>query len=111
MARTKKYRTDCVLWSVFALGLFIALGFVNLIPGGKDDCRWWSYVKAVCEGRRNGSTMVGIIVGQGLLLAVPAVVLGWLGQAIAVVGGLRVTRPIDPAQLADYGDGPAPRVQ
>ena len=64
-----------------------------------------------CEGRRNGSTMVGIIVGQGLLLAVPAVVLGWLGQAIAVVGGLRVTRPIDPAQLADYGDGPAPRVQ
>jgi hypothetical protein len=92
-------RTSYRLWAAFAVALFVAAGCVNWVPESKALAYWPTW--AVFLSGEYGSTAADfalVLAMWGLLLAVPSVLLGWVGQAAvrAAWVGLRGTsgRPL-----------------
>ena len=87
MARGR-LRTDLRFWLVAAGCLFVAFGFVDLIAGvAKGNNSLWASVARLVTGEYSCSTpdIVIAIVFRSALQAVPAAVIGWVLQAVAVV--------------------------
>jgi hypothetical protein len=102
----RRYPTDKPLWAICSLAAFLALGFVD--PGwGKGDISFWHNTKTLIAGRwaspMEGAATVGFL---ALVLAVPAVVIGWLAHAVGVMCGVRLSRQRDAQLAADYDDAP-----
>jgi hypothetical protein len=85
-------RTDDLLWAVPAAGIFVAIGFVDVLPGPGDG-RLWARARALAAGHYGCATGEMLIdVGlQAAFLAVAAAGVGRVGQAAAVRCGLRVS--------------------
>ena len=87
MARVR-FRTHLRLWGLAAACVFAALGFVDVTAGvGKGDNWFWANVARLALHDYHGSSAeaVSIIAVQAIVLAGPALLLGWALQAIAVV--------------------------
>jgi hypothetical protein len=83
------FRTDYRLWILAAGCVFVALGFVDPVAGAaKGDNSWWAYVGFLLRGDYSCSTgeIIGAITFRGALQAVPSVLVGWVLQALVVVG-------------------------
>ena len=82
-------RTDYRLWTVAALGLFMALGFVDPLAGStwKGESSFWHLVGTVVRGEWasgiNGA--LPLLIFYVGLLCVPSVLLGWVVQAVVVL--------------------------
>ena len=101
----RSYQTDYRLWAVIATMLFVALGFVNVLGSGtKSESSLWAYFGLLAEGGNNTRFLLVAIVVQSLCLAAPAIAVGWLIQAVAVLCGARLTRYVAP-------DEPSPSTQ
>ena|SRR6266568_3846069 len=86
-----RWKTDRWLWAIAAAGLFIALGFVDPLAGKtKGEHDLWSYF-ALLDGEHDTAGVLVVIMVRSLFQAVPALLLGWLIQAVAVVCGLRLS--------------------
>lgn len=98
----RTWRTDRRLWALFALAIFVPLCFVNLLGNQtKGESSLWSYLLRLGNENSNVLALFAMIVVQGLLLAAPAMVVGWSLQAIAVMCGIRLTGQTDEQQVAD----------
>lgn len=83
------FRTNYRVW-VFAAGcLLMALGFVDPVAGAtwKGDNSFWSHVGILLSRDYICSTadLLAVIMFRALMLAVPAVVFGWVLQAFVVI--------------------------
>ena len=92
MAKSR-YRTNYLLWVAASGCLFVALGFVDPVAGvSKGDSSLWAVVNRFVRGAYYCST-TDIVVGLLILAisrAIPAAILGWVMQAVVVIGlGLR----------------------
>jgi hypothetical protein len=83
----KPLRTSYPLWALAAIILFIALGFVDPVAGAaKGDNSLWSYVGHLCDGGYNTEALLTAAAYRAVLQTVPAVLLGWVLQALLVAG-------------------------
>ena len=104
MAKSR-WKTDRLLWIVASCATFAVIGFLNPLAGtGRGDCSLWGLVRDGMKSRMEGDSSFAIGI-QSLFCAIPAIILGWPLQALAVVCGLRLKTPIDAHQAADYDDG------
>jgi hypothetical protein len=81
----QKFRSDWRLWWAASLVLFILGGFVNLLPDSiKGSDHFWGHVNRLLYGGHlyNTQELTTTVVFLGMLLAVPALLLGWLLQAL-----------------------------
>ncbi len=80
----KSYRSDWKLWFALSAALFIVGGFVNLWPDIKGTEHFWGQFSRLQQGDYSCSSeeMRFSVAFVGLLVAVPAVVLGWLLHAL-----------------------------
>jgi hypothetical protein len=85
----RSHRTDYLLWSILAVGIFLVLGFADVFPVGS----MWARARALVAGNYGCATgdMVIEVGFQAILLAVPAAVVGWVGHVAAVLCGLRLS--------------------
>ena len=92
-----KLHTNNRLWAITSVCVFVALGFVNPVAGvAKGDLSLWAYVSDVVTGNFADVTSgVQAIVFLSLLLAVPAVLVGWVLQALIVLVA-SAFRPVPP---------------
>jgi hypothetical protein len=97
-----------LLWVIFALGLFTVAPFAFNPAPHLGDYSLWGYVRQFVAGGYRKPALWKVTVGYSLILAVPALVIGWLAQAAAVRYGLRLSGRGDPALAADYDDKPPP---
>ena len=86
----RKYRTDYSLWAIIAGGLFVLLGAA--VVAGRD----WTP-----EARSR-------LPADAVNVAFWSLVFGWVIHAVAVMCGIRATKPADPGPVADYDDKPPP---
>lgn len=101
----RRWRTDYRLWALAIGMVFVPLAFVDVLGSGtKAPSSLWAYARLLFEGRSNSAALVGMLVFQGLFLAVVAAPLGWLVQAVAVMCGVRLTGRPDRQQVRDYGE-------
>jgi uncharacterized membrane protein len=84
MGRTL-FRTNRKVWMFFTCGVFVGLGFVDLLAGAtfKGSASLWNNVGDL--GRGDSAVALLVVAIRATLLAVPAILLGWLLQALAVV--------------------------
>jgi hypothetical protein len=75
-------RTSYGLWTAITLALFVAGGFVNWLPESKSGA-YWSTWGSFVSGDYGASTsnLAFALTLEGVLLVVPSIVLGWIGQA------------------------------
>jgi hypothetical protein len=94
-----RFRTDRRLWAAVAACLFVALEFVDPLAGAwwKGDASFWHEVGALVRGEYASglSGALPLLLPYAALLAVPALLLGWLAQAAVVIlrARRRVTAP------------------
>jgi hypothetical protein len=85
----RPFRTDYRIWAFIAGCLFVVLGFVDPEAGATwTGHSFWTLLGVLLRGEYICSTadLVVSIVGRAvLLLAVPAVTLGWVLQAFVVM--------------------------
>ncbi len=92
---TAQFHTHRRLWLISAGGLFIALGFIDPVAGvAKGDNCLWHYVTRFVTGDYFCSTpdIIIPILYRSALQAVPAVILGWVVQSVAVMAWTRGRR-------------------
>ena len=86
----ERFRTDYRLWALLAGCVFIGLGFVDPVAGAtwKGDNSLWAYVGILVSREYACSTDTALmLIGlRALLHAVPAALVGWVAQALVVVG-------------------------
>jgi hypothetical protein len=84
-----RFRTNYWLWAFAATCLFVVLGFVDHLAGTtyKGDHSLWSYVGIAIHGEYHSSTaeFLAAITFHTILRALPAALVGWVAQALAVV--------------------------
>ncbi len=90
----RSLRTNWVLWAVVSLGLLTSASFINPMPDIKGSFSLWGEASNLLS--RNDVPIIWESVARvglyALVLAVPAVVFGWVVQACivlfaAVLGG------------------------
>jgi hypothetical protein len=87
----RHWQSDHWLWAIATTAAFIALGFVDIAGGmGKGEWHLWSNFKDLGGVYTTGA--VGEIIVRSLLQLGPALLVGWLIQAVAVVCGVRLAR-------------------
>jgi hypothetical protein len=83
-----RYPTAYRLWALVAVGLFVALGFVNPAAGAtwKGGSSLWLCVGILLCGEYHSSTAEALtaVVFWALILAGPAALVGWAVQALVV---------------------------
>jgi hypothetical protein len=82
----KRFRTERRLWLVVSLAAYIGLGFVDF----EDDDRTvehtlWGAVRMLVTQKVDPEYVLPAIFGYGTMFLVPAVILGWLIQALTVM--------------------------
>jgi hypothetical protein len=105
----RKDPTDRLLWAIVALGLFVAAAFVNPTPIPIDDygdSSLYGHFRVIVVGGRQDWRYLEVTTEVTLIIAVPALVAGWLVQAGAVRCGLRLSGRTVSAVAADYDDKP-----
>jgi hypothetical protein len=75
--------TNYRLWAAIAFGIFVGAGCINWVPESKALAywpTWWLFVtgKYACPTEE----FVFVLAMWGVMLAIPAVILGWVGQAV-----------------------------
>jgi hypothetical protein len=82
-------RTDHRLWAASALGVFLALGFVDPLAGAtwKGESSFWHLIGTVVRSEwASGLTgALPFVVFYAGLLCAPSVLLGWVFQAVIVL--------------------------
>lgn len=105
----RKHPTDRLLWAIVAVGLFAAAAFVNPVPNsvyGYGDLSLFGHYRDVVVGGHQNWRNLAVTAVFTLIVAIPALAVGWLIQAGAVRCGLRLSGRTDPALADDYGDEP-----
>jgi hypothetical protein len=81
-------QTNNRLWVLGAVSVFVALGFVDHLAGAtwKGDNSLWHYFGLLFEEQEGHNTegLLFVILFSSLLRAVPAVLVGWVLQALVV---------------------------
>jgi hypothetical protein len=93
MARSA-YRTNHLGWVLASACVFAALSFIDLFAGvAKGDCSLWGQLAVLFRGEYICDTteVLGGVVLWTAILAVPAVLIGWLIQAVIVVAQARTS--------------------
>jgi hypothetical protein len=101
----REYRSDRGLWLLFGLLAFAGGGVLLPVPFGKSEVRYWELVWAALRVADKLDALVFVavvLIFWGLVLAVPAVAIGWLAQAVLVVCGIRLTGRTDVPPVRDY---------
>src|SRR3712207_5088939 len=87
-------QTSRTLWAVFSVGLFLATAFINPMPDIKGSVSLWGGLYILLRGDYFCSTeeMIFATGCHARLLAIPALVFGWVlqGLIVAVPAALRV---------------------
>lgn len=78
-------RTSYRLWAAIGFALFVGGGFVNWLPESKSGA-YWSRWNSFVSGDYGASTsnFAFALMLEGVLLAVPSVIFGWIGQAAVI---------------------------
>lgn len=82
-----KYPTNPSQWAISSTVVFVVLGFIDPIAGvAKGENNWWSKVFLLPSLNRSqlGETVPPVLV-YGAILALAAIVLGWVLQALIAV--------------------------
>ncbi len=78
--------TNRRLWLGFAVGLLVTFGCVNWVPESKALAYWPTWVVFLTGNYGMNTGEFLFVLGMwGAMLLLPAVVLGWLGQALVQV--------------------------
>ena len=83
-----RYRTNYWLWAFSGTCLFVVFGFVDHLAGAtyKGGNSLWSYVGiAVREEYGITIELLEVIAFSAVIRALPAALVGWVAQALAVV--------------------------
>ena len=74
-------------WAAVSTALFLLGGFVNLMPDIKGTNHFWGNLGILLDGDYICSTeeVVFAVAFHAALVAIPAVVFGWVLQALALV--------------------------
>jgi hypothetical protein len=96
---------DLTLFAVFAIALFVALSFLDLVGGGETLAH---DTRHAISGGPGSAAAAGRAVVLALCTAVPAAGLGYGAQALAVRWGFRLTGRPAKGDAADYDDKPPP---
>src|SRR4051794_13984009 len=93
-----QFHTNYLLWLLAAGCVFIGLGFVDPFGGyDKADNSLWAVVAVIMSGDCSGTAeCVRILLILAGLLVAPAVLLGWVTQALLVVAWSAVRRGPSP---------------
>jgi MFS superfamily sulfate permease-like transporter len=109
--RGARLRTDHRLWAIVALGLFVALGFVDPLAGAtwKGEHSFWYLVGTVVLGEWTSglSGALLLLLFYAGLLCVPSVLLGWVVQAVVVLIRATASGAIVPEETLKPGGRPA----
>jgi hypothetical protein len=84
----KRFRTVYSLWALVAVGVFVALGFVDPVAGAaKGDNSFWSLLGVYNSGdmQLNLADMRPNLVFRAGLQVVPAILIGWVAHAMIVI--------------------------
>lgn len=100
----RRHPTDKRLWAICALAVFVVFVFIDP-KWGKGNSSLWHHANTLFNGKW-ASTSDGVVTVAFLVvaLAIPAIIIGWLLHAIAVMCGIRLTRTTETQQNADYDD-------
>jgi hypothetical protein len=102
----EQHQTNYRLWTLASACLFVAFGFVNPVAGvAKADTSLWATVSYVVTGKFMDVTGgVTAIVFMSLLLLMPALLLGWVVQAVIVLLSSAFSRlPADTGNTPNTG--------
>jgi hypothetical protein len=83
----RRFRTSYLVWAAFAGCAFAALGFFELSGGmAKSEGRFWFRCGYLMRGEWADMKFERrAVTYQGIMLAFPAIALGWVMQAIVSV--------------------------
>src|SRR5262245_21311298 len=98
-----RWHTSYSLWLFATVAIFIGLAFVDPVAGAaKGENSLVAYVRMLADGHYYNTE--ALLIGIGLrsaFQAIPAVLIGWLLQAIVVVTTSAVRRGMSGEQVAD----------
>jgi hypothetical protein len=89
----KSIRTDYRMWAIFATVILVVLGNWNWLPENvKSAVTYWQQWAIFLSGDYGGHSgdFLFALLFIGLIWAIPAIIFGWVAQA--VVGVLRTLR-------------------
>jgi hypothetical protein len=82
----KSWKTEYRLWAMFAAMIFVLLAFVDPLGGmDKGEHGVVAYGRLLLEGKYNNQALITAIVILSILQAIPALLVGWIIQAIIVI--------------------------
>jgi hypothetical protein len=83
----RKHRTDVRLWGAIAVVLFVLGGFVNPCPMSKASDSLWGLLGILIRGDYvcSSGELVFATLLYAVLMSIPALVFGWLLQALWLV--------------------------
>jgi hypothetical protein len=101
---TRRWRTNYLLWVLAASGIFVGLSFIDPVAGAsKGENSLVAYVKFVMEGGYNTPALLVAIALRSAFQVIPAALVGWLLQALAVVAWASVRAAKIAEQNAEAG--------
>ena len=82
----RRWQTDGKLWALAAWAAFVPLVFWDVRgDDGKGAWSLWEYVRLLWEGGYGNGELFTALLMQSVILAVPAVIIGWVVQALIVI--------------------------
>lgn len=87
----KRFRDSWQLWLLFAIVLFVIVGFIDWTPdgikGGEDGSSYWHAWEEFLDGQMGGDPIPNIVrlIVFGLILFCFCALAGWVIQACVVV--------------------------
>jgi hypothetical protein len=83
-------KTNKALWVAIALVLFVAFGFWNPSPDTKGGSTYWTFWTGYLHSEHRADMIRQLVIWTGWL-AIPAVAIGWVLQAL-IVAVIRLPR-------------------
>jgi hypothetical protein len=83
----QRWHTNCWLWALTTGCVFITLAFVGPLAGAtwNGEYSLFGYVRLLLKGV-NPDALIAMILFQSLFQLIPALLVGWVLQALVVVG-------------------------